>query len=61
MLRSFGCSEVMRSATTEAAAGVLQGRPVVCSSVSVDELVRMLERRIGLDGFLGASHTVVPG
>lgn len=52
---------VLRSATVAATAGVRHGAPSSCLlfTVYVDQLVRMLQRNIDVDGYLGKLHSLL--
>ena len=58
----YACTRsVLRSATIDATAGVRQGAPSSCLlfTVYMDQLVRMLRRSVGSDGFLGTLHSLL--
>lgn len=58
----YSCTQsVLRSATIDATVGVRQGSPSSCLlfTIYMDEVVRMINRCVDTDGFLGTLHTLL--
>ncbi len=58
----YSCTQsVLRSATIDATVGVRQGSPSSCLlfTIYMDEVVRMINRCVDTDGFLGKLHTLL--
>ena len=58
----YECTKnVMRAAVVTATAGVRQGAPSSCLLfiIYIDQMVKMLRREIGEDGFLGTLHSLL--